>query len=59
MRLREVKELTQRHTAGKWQKSDLNPVRTQEVFVKRPDLAVGAERAKASWKMSLACCVCG
>lgn len=49
MRLREVKEFAQRHTADEWPRPDLNPVRIQEGFAKRPDLAVAVDRAKA-WK---------
>lgn len=49
MRLREVKQPAQRHTAGEWQRSDSSPGRIQKGFAERYDLAEGAGGAKA-WK---------
>lgn len=54
LRLREVKRFAQRHTAGEWQRPELNPARIQEGIVERPNLAVGAEGAKAWRRAELA-----
>lgn len=54
MRLREAKRFAQRHTAGERQRSELNPTRIQEAFEGRPDLAMGAEGAKAWRRAQLA-----